>query len=253
MLKLLQSTLKRIFKDSLRWMSQLSRNNREKEHRCLVFLFNIRKMVDQEINRYCATYYENKHPKHFLWREHSRYLYESVHQGERVLDIGCGASEYPQWISEKAQSVTCVDIRSIRVELARKNNRKENVFYERMDVTNELPAGRFDVAICSHVLEHLDDPVLFLQKLSEKVPRIIVKVPLDDSDWMKLVKKDLGMFWMDDTDHRREYSESMLREHLEKGGWHTLEMIRGYDLRATAISQQLAVPSKTPHASTEAS
>jgi hypothetical protein len=144
-----------------------------------------------------------------------------------------------QWLSEKVQSVTCVDNRLIRVEQARKNNQKNNIFYEQMDVTTDLPGGRFDVAVCSHVLEHLDDPVVFLQKLAEKVPRIVVKVPLDDSDWMKLVKKDLEIFWMDDTDHRREYNMEMLREHLEAGGWRIDEMIRGYDLRALAASKIL--------------
>ncbi len=240
MLKLLHSILKRVFADCLGLMHKLSRNNRESQRRCLVFLLNVRKTVDQQINRYCADYYENRHPKHYLWREHSRYLFDSVNPGDRVLDIGCGASQYPQWLAEKVHSVTCVDNRAIRVDLARKHNQRENVFYERMDVTTELPAGRFDVAICSHVLEHLDDPVMFLQKLAEKVPRIVVKVPLDDSDWIKLVKKDLGMFWMDDTDHRREYSETLLREHLEAGGWRIEEMIRGYDLRVKAVSQVTA-------------
>jgi SAM-dependent methyltransferase len=237
MLKPLISSMKWLFNVGLRQMGPPNHQSRKDQRRCLVFFFYLRKTIDQQINQYCSEYYDHKHPKHYLWREHSRYIYDNVQPGERVLDIGCGASEYPQWLSEKVQNVTCVDNRLIRVEQARKNNQKSNVFYEQMDVTTDLPCGRFDVAVCSHVLEHLDDPVLFLQKLAEKVPRIVVKVPLDDSDWMKLVKKDLGIFWMDDTDHRREYSMDLLRGHLEGAGWHIDEMIRGYDLRAIATSK----------------
>lgn len=244
------SGLKFLFNNGLRLIDQPQHYNQKEQRRGLIFFFSLRKKIDQLINRYCLEYYKGQHPKHYFWREHSRYIYDNVQPGERVLDIGCGASEYPQWLSEKVQSVTCIDNRMIRVEQARKNNRKENVFYEQMDVTTDLPEGRFDVAVCSHVLEHLDDPVSFLQKLSEKVPRIIIKVPLDDSDWMKLVKKDIGIFWMDDTDHRREYSPAMLLEHLEAGGWQIDEMIRGYDLRAKAVSKTLSQPTKVTAAYT---
>lgn len=44
---------------------------------------------------------------------------------------------------------------------------------------------------------------------------------------------------MDDSDHRREHTEDLLRQQLEASGWQVIEIIRGYDLRATAISPYL--------------
>lgn len=236
MIKLIGNFLRQSLSLALTRLEKASGSDKGRQRKVLILLFQLRKRIDREINRYCDRYYDSRHPKHFLWREHNRYIFDAVRPGERVLDIGCGASQYPQWLAEKAASVTCVDIRPDRVELARSRNTQPNVSYALMDVTRDLPSGQFDVAVCSHVLEHLDDPAFFLRKLGEKVPRVIIKVPLDDSDWMKLVKKDLDLFWMDDTDHRREYSESLLREQLEAGGWQADEVIRGYDLRAQAHS-----------------
>jgi SAM-dependent methyltransferase len=202
----------------------------------LRFWFAVQKFANSQIHKISNIYYDRKHPKHYLWLGHNQYLYDGVRGGERVLDVGCGASYYQQWIAEKASEVVGVDIRSERIELARRNNQRSNVRFELMDVTRELPAGSFDVVICSHVLEHLDDPVALLRELACKVPRLLVKVPLVDSHWWKLVKKDIGLSYLDDVDHRREYTEGLLREQLEASGWCITEMIRGFDLRATAIS-----------------
>lgn len=203
----------------------------------LAFWFDVQTAADSKINQICQNFYDARHPKHYLWTEHTRFLFDGVRDGDRVLDIGCGASFYPQWIAKKAECVVCVDINPGRVELAVRNNRSDNVRYEVLDVTKDLPPGRFDVAICSHVLEHLDDPEAMLQALARSVPRLLVKVPLEDSHWTKLVKRDIGVFWMDDADHRREYTEPLLRAQLEASGFRVNELVRGYDLRAAAVSE----------------
>ena len=76
------------------------------------------------------------------------------------------------------------------------------------------------------------------------MPRLLVKVPLVDNHWWKLVKKDIGLFYLDGMDHRREYTEELLREQLEASGWRIIEMIRGFDLRTTAISTRCVTDSQ---------
>jgi SAM-dependent methyltransferase len=208
----------------------------EEGRQYLKFWFEVRQMVDNRINQLCNAYYNGKHPKHYCWVGHNQYLYDNVKTGDRVLDIGCGSSYYQQWIAEKADVVVGVDVLKDRIEQSRRNNQKQNVHFECMDITSDFPSGQFDVVICSHVLEHIENPVLMLSALAKKVPRLLVKVPLEDSHWMKLVKRDIGMSWLDDADHRREYTIELLQEQLKKSGWKIKEMIRGYDLRATAVS-----------------
>jgi len=202
----------------------------------LEYLFDVRRQVDLQINSACARYYSGKHPKHYMWREHNRFIYDHINPDDRVLDIGCGNSYYQQWIAEKAYRVVAIDKNPERIKQAIENNSMPNIQYIVMDASTELPGDTFDVAVCSHVIEHLDDPVDLLRSLSRKIPTLIVKVPLEDTDWMKLVKRDIGIFWMDDRDHRREYNPTMLTNHLNEAGWQVKKMVRGYDLRAIAVS-----------------
>lgn len=213
--------------------------SQEEWRRLLAFWFSVQKHIDDMINRACSEYYHGKHPKHYLWKEHNRYIFDHIHAGDNVLDVGCGASQYTQWIAEKAKHVLGVDLRPARVEISQENNQCPNVHFEVMDVTKSLPDATFDVAICSHVIEHLDDPEAFLSALSLKIPRIIIKVPLVDAHWMKMVKADIGLDARDDLDHRREYTEELLRETLDHSGWHITELIRGADLRCEAYSKHV--------------
>ena len=68
-----------------------------------------------------------------------------------------------------------------------------------------------------------------------------MKVPLADGHWMKLVRRDVGLDFRDDPDHRREYSEASLRAELVEAGWRIEEMVRGADLRALATAPRTAV------------
>lgn len=193
--------------------------------------------VQTHLNRLGAAVYGGRHPKHWLWKSHKRWILDRVRPTDRVLDVGCGASAYLLWMAEMGCSVVAMDRRQEVLDIAASIMSHENLSFVRGDITAgppPAPGGAFDVAVCSHVIEHLDDPVVVLRALRDAAPRLIVAVPPVDSRWQKVMHRDLGLPWKDDEDHRREYTPELLREQLESSGWTVRELHAGIDIKAIA-------------------
>ncbi|MEZ6234798.1 MAG: class I SAM-dependent methyltransferase [Phycisphaerales bacterium] len=191
-------------------------------------------VVQKHLNIAGAKCYRGRHPKHWLWRSHKQWILDRVAAGQRVLDVGCGASAYLGWMAEKGCLVTACDMNPVRIEQARSIMSHENLRFEVRDVTREAPSTRHDVVICSHVIEHLDEPVGLLRALGRCAPRLLVAVPPVDSRWQKVMYRDLGLRWKDDEDHRREYTPESLREEVTRAGWAIDELHAGIDIKASA-------------------
>lgn len=172
-----------------------------------------------------------RHPKHWRWRSHKQWVVDRVPPGASVLDIGCGASAYLLWLAERGCRVTAVDSDPAKVELARSLMEHPSLSFVCADAMVALPEGPFDIAICSHVIEHLDEPVGLLRALHGAAGRLIVCVPPIDSRWQKLLFRELGLPWMDDPDHVREYTAELLHEQVRAAGWSPIETSVGIDLK----------------------
>ena len=103
-------------------------------------------------------------------------------------------------------------------------------------------ASQYDIVICSHVIEHIDEPVDLLRALRQWAPKLIVAVPPRDNRWQKVMFRDLGLPWKDDEDHRREYTPELLQEQLESAGWSVEEMHAGVDIKAVATNLRREAP-----------
>ncbi len=191
--------------------------------------------VQHHLNQLAARAYGGKHPKHWLWKSHKQFIMDRVEAGQRVLDVGCGCSAYLLWMAEKGCEVTGCDSNPKRIDEARATMAHANLVFEVRDVVNEPPAMPFDVVICSHVIEHIDDPVPLLRALKRNGKKLIVAVPPHDSRWQKVMYRDLGLPWKDDEDHRREYTPDLLRQQLDDAGWRVTEMHAGIDIKAVAV------------------
>lgn len=211
--------------------------SRESIVRELAFTQKLDAHVQRHLNVLAELAYEGRHPKHWLWKSHKQFFLDRLRTGDRVLDVGCGASAYLLWMAEMGCRVTGCDINPARVEQAKGLMSHENLRFEVRDVTNSVRAGddRFDVAICSHVIEHIDEPVPMLAALRNYAERLFVAVPPRDNRWQKVMFQDLGLQWKDDEDHRREYTPELLREQLDAGGWRVIELNAGVDIKAVCV------------------
>lgn len=190
--------------------------------------------LQAHMNVIAAQVYDGRHPKHWLWKSHKQFILDRVRPGDRVLDVGCGASAYLLWMAEKGARVTAIDNRPEPIALAKSIMSHPNLRFEQRDAVKDAPAERYDLVICSHVIEHIDEPVGLLKALRSWARRLIVAVPPEDSRWQKVMFRDLGLLWKDDEDHRREYTPDLLRAQVEQAGWRITEMHAGIDIKCVA-------------------
>lgn len=85
-----------------------------------------------------------------------------------LLDVGtrdCGYLEWMDWIEER-----------VSIDLV-KPYRSPNVQGEVADFFDYHPAKRFDVVLCSQVLEHVPEAARFARKLFETGDKVLITVP----------------------------------------------------------------------------
>jgi 2-polyprenyl-3-methyl-5-hydroxy-6-metoxy-1,4-benzoquinol methylase len=111
--------------------------------------------------------------------------------GRRVFDYGFGAGTFFRYCPKNTQlfgvEMDPANTREVRVMLARRGF--QHVQLEPIDVehwdTHVLLEQQYDVILCSHVLEHLPDPVSFLRRISRcLLPRglFVGLVPINERE-----------------------------------------------------------------------
>jgi len=155
------------------------------------------------------------HPKHRLTQYHEFFM-NNVNPENIVLDIGCGSGEMAFDLAQKVQKVFAVDINPKKIEKAKIKFQRDNVEYLIGDVTKDLSEKKFDVIVLSNVLEHIENRKEFLEKIKNLAPKILIRVPMMDRDWITLYKKDLGLEWRLNNGHFIEYTLKSFQEEMNQ-------------------------------------
>ncbi len=158
---------------------------------------------------------ENLHPKHRLTDYH-RWFIEQLKPDWLVLDVGCGNGALTSDLSKYCKHVTGIDMSDENIQEAKKRAGGE---YICADVTRYPFKGEFDATILSNVLEHIEDRIAFLKKLSLHSERRLIRVPMVDRDWITLYKKELGIEYRLDGAHFIEYTLEGFLEELNRAGF----------------------------------
>jgi SAM-dependent methyltransferase len=99
-----------------------------------------------------------------------------------VVEIGCGSGEVLAELARRglAPLLDGFELSHRAVEIARQRNVARRV--EAFD-GRHVPAGtsEYDLAILTHVLEHVPDPLPLLKEAARLAPHVIVEVPLEDN------------------------------------------------------------------------
>ena len=157
------------------------------------------------------------HPKHRIMDYH-KFFVDNISSGDSVVDIGCGNGALACDLAGKANKVLGIDINSQNIARADKCFCGDNVKYIIEDAVKYDFTETFDVAVLSNVLEHIADRESLLKKIQDLTPKILIRVPLLDRDWLVLYKKELGLEYRLDKTHEIEYTEKTFLNEMDKAG-----------------------------------
>ena len=175
------------------------------------------------------------HPKHRITNYHQFFL-DNISQSDTVLDVGCGNGALTLDIAGKARRVVGVDIKPKNIEKANKKKHKKhflgnefvksicpfsNVTFICGDIFTCLSYSKllpFDVVVLSNVLEHITRRGELLMKLKAISPKLLIRVPMLDRDWLTLYKKEKEISYMLDSDHKVEYTLESFKNELASVG-----------------------------------
>lgn len=158
------------------------------------------------------------HPKHHLINYHEFFI-KNINTQDCVLDIGCGNGFVAYQVARKAKKVTAIDINSTAIADAQKKFAKANLEFITGNALNWQFSEKFDVIILSNVLEHIEQRIEFLQKIKPLAPKIIIRVPMINRDWLTLYKKQMGHSYLLDNTHFIEYTLESFSSEIRQAGF----------------------------------
>lgn len=148
---------------------------------------------------------------------HRQFLAGGTIYGRRLLDVGCGTGEFLAAARDKGYEVWGLDFVAEKVEVARKRRGLENVYMMNVTQLRDTLVGKgFDVATCFEVLEHLEDPVGFIEQLKGVMnpgAYLAVSVPNRDRTVRASGNED------DPPHHLTRWSLKSLEGFLERSGF----------------------------------
>lgn len=134
----------------------------------------------------------------------------------RVVDLGCGGGELLGEISRRFPDARLAGVDLSPGQIAANRERHPEIDWEVVDLESSRPldpalAGRFDAVVALEVIEHLADPVRFLEQafaLARPGGRIVLST---QSGPVRETERLVG--------HRRHFTAVEIRSRLEAAGW----------------------------------
>jgi SAM-dependent methyltransferase len=186
----------------------------------LRFLFRLEEVAYSMEGPLAVRYGNGVHPKHRQTAYHDFFV-NRVQKDERVLDVGCGIGAVAYDLASRSGArVDGVDLDAASIQEAKKRYVHPNLQFRVEDALAVDSSIQYDIVVLSNVLEHIQDRVMFLRRAQSMTGarRFLIRVPLFERDWRVPLKKELGVEWRLDPDHKIEHTvEAFERETQEAG------------------------------------
>lgn len=169
------------------------------------------------------------------WRED---IYQMIHQhfsgrSVSVLDFGCGWCESLLYLKEKGMDCYGLDTTPEAIDYGRKCGLTVEV--SDLKVINPFDR-KFDVLLMQNVLEHLSDPVEFIQRVNDEVLNpgglFIIDVPNEFNEFQVAGKEvhNLDEWWIAPPAHLNYFDGDSLTALVEDLGYRVVDKLSSFPL-----------------------
>jgi 2-polyprenyl-3-methyl-5-hydroxy-6-metoxy-1,4-benzoquinol methylase len=160
-----------------------------------------------------------------------------ANKNSKIIDIGCGYGRLTKISASIAKRVVGIDYSLKSIMIAKKYNNNNNIEYICGDLNDLNENEKFDIAIMSGVLEHIDNAGDYLVKLHSIASKIIIEVPDIEADPLNIIRYNLNTRYYSDNDHVREYTFEGLSTQLLSAGWEIIYASKK-GLQITIVSEK---------------
>lgn len=137
-----------------------------------------------------------------------------------ILDFGCGVGTIDLYLSSKGYKVDGTDISTFAIDNAKKSSIKlglqNNAKFTELNEYKKLVPKKYDIIICTEVLEHISDDLGVLKMLKKRLKskgKILISVP---SNKAPLYRLGLTNSFDKDVGHLRRYDEESILRLINK-------------------------------------
>jgi len=166
-------------------------------------------------------------------REVEKILLKIKRNNVIILDYGCGIGTLAFYLASKGYNITGVDVSPLSIRLCNKSAKEMNLsglakFNLNKDFLKKLKktSGKFDLIICSEVIEHVQNDIKLLKKLSgilNKGGYFLLTTPSKNAP---LFKMGLAKLFDIRVGHLRRYTEKDLTKKVEKASFKIIKVIK---------------------------
>jgi len=207
---------------------------------------------NKKLEKIAASYHlktklNDMHIENFNQHYYAEWLLKFVKNKKEILEMGYGDGILTSCLASRYKTkLHLIEGSEILAKKAKKKHKNIVVINKLFE--NYEPKKKYDYIIASHVLEHVDNPILVLKKIKSWMHSkslCIVHVPIRTSYHrqlaviMKLQKKlDTPSKRDHEVGHQRVYSINGMKEDLKKSGFKIIET-KGFFLKFLPNSMML--------------
>lgn len=149
------------------------------------------------------------------------FLITHLNFSQDVLDLGCNSGDLTFLLSRKVKSITGIDYDESLIEEATRKYSQSGINFIKDDAITYIKTNNriFDVLILSHILEHLEDPGVFINLCRNSSRYVYIEVPDFERTQLNVYREKVNSDLLySDADHIWEFDRQDLQKLIIENG-----------------------------------